>query len=228
VSGSVQEYGYLALRRDYGGVFTLPDGKKEFFDQQAEAEASRQKWIAEKVLPNAERKVEEKRRVFAEGCRVQEERLKQPGLLTSDRILQNVLDADGTYLGEATAEDFLAIVEKAALKKFPDPIHELLASGATGAVEKQVVWAAGLYLGGTFESLPAIWTWNFGLPIEDALRILNDLAAEGWRVVSVSEDRGIYRGATNQTDSAVTTVRYLLARELPAGSDAPDTRRAKQ
>jgi hypothetical protein len=208
------EYGYLALSRDYGGIVTFPDGRKEFFGEHAKAVSTWQKWVEENALGEAQRKAQNERQAFIESCQIQEERLKQSGLLTPDRILKRVLDGDGNYLGEAAGEGgFETIVEKAALAKFPEPHREGVAAEAGGQVTQQVVWAVGLYLNETCEQLPAIWNWKFGFPIEDALKILNDLAGKGWRIVSVSEDRGLYKGATNQTDSAVTTVRYLLARD---------------
>jgi hypothetical protein len=54
--------------------------------------------------------------------------------------------------------------------------------------------------------------WDFGLPMEGILSVLNDLAIDGWSVAHVSEDRGVFRGQTNATDSAVTKARYLLVR----------------
>lgn len=57
---------------------------------------------------------------------------------------------------------------------------------------------------------------SYGLPIEALLGVLNDLAAQGWVVVSVSEDRGIYAGVDAPTDSGPTKIRYLLENPDPA------------
>ena len=55
--------------------------------------------------------------------------------------------------------------------------------------------------------------WDFGLPIVEIVAKLDALAADGWRVLDVSEDHGIYHGPHAQTDHFVTRARYLLGRE---------------
>ncbi|GAB3186853.1 hypothetical protein FHX75_111294 [Micromonospora palomenae] len=54
--------------------------------------------------------------------------------------------------------------------------------------------------------------WSCGLPAKEIVQQLDLLAADGWKLVHVSEDRGIYRGADASTDSSPTTVRYMLQR----------------
>lgn len=212
MSSGGHQYGYLALKRNYGGLITFPGGDQKAFDTHEEAEASWQKWVEEKGLPEATRKAEEKRRAFIEGAQVTEERVKQPGLLSADKVFKRVHDAEGNYLGDATDAEFEVIVENAAIEKFPAPKQHTVAEELGAEVKKLVAWAVALYLDGERRERPAIWRWDFGFPIEDTLAILNELAAEGWEIVNVSEDRGIYKGVTNLTDSAVTTVRYLLVR----------------
>jgi hypothetical protein len=66
---------------------------------------------------------------------------------------------------------------------------------------------------------------QFGYPIREVIGCLDRLAADGWQVVHVSEDRtahldsrGAYPDGDGTPESAVTTVRYLLSRpELSAG-----------
>jgi len=127
--------------------------------------------------------------------------------------VKKVVGSDGTYLGDPSEKDFREIVEEAALKRFPEPTPWGLASEIDGGVEKIVVWAASLFVNGEETRLPAFSTWEFGLPIQSVLGVLNELAAEGWAVTHVSEDRGIYGGTTNRTDSATTRARYLLMRD---------------
>ena len=208
-----KQYGYFALRRAHGGIATLPNGEKKSFETYADAVKARQSWIEENRLADAKKQAEEERQAFVAGCTVKEERIKQPGLLTSDLIRKWVVGPDGEFLGNPTEGEREKIIADAAAEKFPEPTAGGLVSSLAGGVEKIVVWATSLYLDGSRKELPAFNAWNFGLPIEDVLRVLNEIAAEGWYVVQVSEDRGIYAGETNQTASAVTTARYLLARD---------------
>ena len=54
-------------------------------------------------------------------------------------------------------------------------------------------------------------TWS-GVPLETITRRLNELAREGWRVVAVSEDRGLYLGIDARDESYPARLRYLLER----------------
>lgn len=207
------QYGYLALQRVHGGIATMPDGDKQYFETFEAALSARQQWIVENSLEKAKAEVAEKRREFAEGCRLEVERIKQPGLLSADEIRRTVFTSGGESLGYSTEQAYDAVVQKAALERFPEPTPNSLFDSLSGGVEKIVVWAASLYLDGEPKQLPAFSSWEFGLPIESVLGVLNEIAADGWRVVHVSEDRGVYSGITNQTAAGVTKARYLLARD---------------
>lgn len=62
------------------------------------------------------------------------------------------------------------------------------------------------------------WTdWSYGFPVEKTLAVLDALAAQGWRVARVSEDRGLYRGDDAESDSSVTTCRHWLVRTGESG-----------
>lgn len=207
-----EQYGYLAFERVHGGIVTLPDEEPQLFEDYAEAGRAWQKWVQEVALPKAQQKVDEDRQAFIEGCELRERKIKEPGLLTPDRIVEEAHDADGRSLGNVAQGGFDAVVEEAAREKFPDPDVHNLPYGDQVGNKQIVVWAVGLYLNGEHKRLPAFTNWEFGFPIDGALKILNQLAAEGWSVANVSEDRGIYKGQTNQTDSWVTKARYLLTR----------------
>ncbi|MBE2317122.1 hypothetical protein DVA67_014160 [Solirubrobacter sp. CPCC 204708] len=55
--------------------------------------------------------------------------------------------------------------------------------------------------------------WTQGFPAAEVAEALNRFAADGWRVLHVSEDRGLYSGPHAQSDAFVTRARYLLGRE---------------
>jgi hypothetical protein len=55
--------------------------------------------------------------------------------------------------------------------------------------------------------------WRFGAPLVGINRELNRLAADGWVVVSVSEDKGLYLGSDSPDESYPSRIRYLLGRD---------------
>lgn len=80
-------------------------------------------------------------------------------------------------------------------------------------LKRRRTWAAELFLPEGRERLgfePD--DWPYGLPIDEVAEVLNRLAGEGWKVLHVSEDRGLYTGPDTESDSYVTRARYLLAR----------------
>lgn len=205
------QYGYLAIERVHGGLLTLPDGE-QLFEEYAKADDALHKWVTEDLLPKAVEQAQQKRKAFVDGCTWDERKVKQPGLLTADLVVREVLDPDGAVIGNPDVADFAEIVEKEALERFPEPNVRGVANQSDGKVKQVVVWKVALYVDGQHKSLPAFSTWSFGLPIKGVLEVLDELAEDGWSVAHVSEDRGLYKGLTNQTDSAVTTARYLLVR----------------
>lgn len=198
--------------RVHGGIVTFPDGERRHFEDYAKAEEAWSEWVADNALPKALEGTRENRKAFIDGCTWDERKIKQPGLLTADLVVREVLDPDGKIIGDPDKADFNEIVEKNALDRFPEPDLQDVASQSDGGVERVVVWAVGLYVGGEYKRLPAFSSRIFGFPIKEVLEVLNELAEEGWSVAHVSEDRGLYEGVTNRTDSAVTTARYLLVR----------------
>jgi hypothetical protein len=57
-------------------------------------------------------------------------------------------------------------------------------------------------------------TWS-GVPLETITTQLNEVAADGWSVVAVSEDRGLYLGIDAHDESYPARIRYLLERRSP-------------
>jgi hypothetical protein len=55
---------------------------------------------------------------------------------------------------------------------------------------------------------------DFRWPESDVIVILNRLADTGWRVMSVTEDKGTYPGADAGAESGPVRVRYLLERSV--------------
>ena len=55
--------------------------------------------------------------------------------------------------------------------------------------------------------------WTQGFPAAPVAAALNRLGTEGWRVLHVSEDRGLYSGPHAQLGRVRHRARYLLGRE---------------
>jgi hypothetical protein len=58
--------------------------------------------------------------------------------------------------------------------------------------------------------LPPDLNWDWGFPIAVAMSELNRVAEDGWTLVHVSEDHGLYAGADAMDESYPVRVRYLL------------------
>lgn len=76
-------------------------------------------------------------------------------------------------------------------------------------------WASCLYQGG--EQIPldiGLPAAEFGYPIREVLGCLDRLAADGWQIVHVSEDRVGHHAADGELarENGVGTARYLLSR----------------
>lgn len=214
------EYGYLAIQRVNGGFVKLPDGSiLGSFENEAEAQRAWEEWITENLLAEAIDEARRKRREFADGCQVSTKREPQPGWTTPDRVYEEVYIPGDRTIEVRKGNTAASIIEGQANARFPEPTVGRVSVGLGDkcGVTKTVVWAAGLYVDGEHRRLPAFQYWEYGLPIQELLSVLNDLAAEGWSVAHVSEDRGVYQGLTNRTDSSVTKARYMLVRDRQSG-----------
>jgi hypothetical protein len=207
------EYGYFAIMRVKGGVFHKADGTTETFEDYNKAINARKEWLEKEHLPKVLEATREAREKFRSECTIHERRVKQQGFLNPDRVYSDICGPDGRVLGQVVGDNQATQIEEYAAEHHPDPTLESVAADQEAKVTEKVMWAAATYLGGQYKRLPAFEDWAFGLPLEKILSILNNLASEGWSVAQVSEDRGIYAGTTNATDSAVTKARYLLVRE---------------
>jgi hypothetical protein len=53
---------------------------------------------------------------------------------------------------------------------------------------------------------------HWGYPVMEAMQLLERYAGQGWHLVGVSEDHGLYTGVDAPQETFLTRVRYLLAR----------------
>lgn len=80
-------------------------------------------------------------------------------------------------------------------------------------VVEQRGWRVCFFNGSEWHEGEKPTTWWMGMPGEAIVQALNRLAEEGWHVLHVSEDHGVYAGVDTVDESFPTRVRYLLRRE---------------
>ena len=225
MSGSARlPYGCLAVRRVRGGVLHKADGTTQLFEEYDKAVEARQTWIAEELLPRAAEVVRQARESFVRGCTIKGRSGRHSGA-SAYEVWRDIYSPGGELLesiklGLLVPDEAVAgRIAAHANTRFPEPSVESLRADSKTTVTETVVWSVGLYLNGSYSRLPAFDSWSFSFPVEGVLHLLNELAADGWAVAQVSEDRGLVRSQTNPTDSVVTTARYLLVREFrPCGA----------
>jgi hypothetical protein len=73
-------------------------------------------------------------------------------------------------------------------------------------------WRADIVLssGTTPVQLPEPLDWFWGFPSASVNKLLEDLELDGWKLVQVSEDHGLYAGTDAPNESFPSRVRYLL------------------
>jgi hypothetical protein len=121
-------------------------------------------------------------------------------------------DGTETVVTPESAEEYVA--EAFSAENPPPGVAAQFASWRdTIQIAELRTWAGRLF--DRNENLPVdmgLPSSQFGYPIREALSCLDRLSADGWRIVHVSEDRGIYPENDPSGESGVTTVRYLLSR----------------
>lgn len=132
------------------------------------------------------------------------------------------VDVDGqTYqVPPSTANDFIRAEFDRRYPATKKPAGEApnWPSWSTAADPKEVRTWAAYFIGPDGSSaieLPSDMSWDWGFPIQEALRQLNRLEQAGWKIVQVSEDHGLYTGADAANEAYLTRVRYLLHNPAP-------------
>ncbi len=114
----------------------------------------------------------------------------------------------------AIQEAIQGAIEEAAKEAHPDPLPQDF-PGAP-ALESAKVWECEFLAGAEHFSYPDIFSWDHYFPMPEVAQTLDELAREGWSVLTASEDRGLYRSDLAESVSAPLSVRYLLVREAGA------------
>jgi hypothetical protein len=132
-----------------------------------------------------------------------------------DPVDQVRIGDEAHHVPAGTAQDFLG--EEAA-RRFPDPpAPDKPADYSTWFSRKKHekrTWQATFVTDSDERpiELGSSLSWPWGFPVAAALRELNRLERDGWMLVHVSEDHGLYAGADATDEAYLTRVRYLLAR----------------
>lgn len=218
-------YGYLALGRVKFLVYKSPEGETlppSIYNSEDQLHG----WWAEKVRASAQASYNQAIaswnkawQEFRSQCFVETKRVKQD----TGSVFKTWIEVDVVTLPDGTIEQFdrgkggeqisrqfrSATPPPAALD---DPSSSFTQWRNRITRSEVRTWRADLYVDGTATPLDIDTSqgWKYGLPIEEILRILNDLADKGWTVLHVSEDRGLYTGEDAQNDAYVTRARYML------------------
>jgi hypothetical protein len=88
---------------------------------------------------------------------------------------------------------------------------------AVGASSRwRTEWRATFFADGMTRDLQVLAEeWVYGAPLEAILNVLNALGAAGWKLVTVTEDKGVYSGVESANSAAPVRLRYTLMRSRP-------------
>jgi hypothetical protein len=196
----MKSYGFFVISRKRRWRISLPgDGPTEWFDAEGEAKAMQDEWKDKAVekRDEAHRQAVEKssqaRAKFVEDCAIEIVSVHNPKLFQVDFRKPTVTLPDGTtkQFDEGTQRQVLdEYIEKRAWSRHPDPSPGK--SDFTPEIEDSYAWDSELFIDGARRSLPEIENWSYFYPMDSVAATLNGLAEEGWSVVHVSEDRGLY------------------------------------
>jgi hypothetical protein len=110
-------------------------------------------------------------------------------------------------------------LQQLAEKRFPEPAVDLPRFlpwwKDIGNKREMRVWRTRIVYAATVQPVEFAdeSTYGWGYPMMGIQRELERLGSEGWSLVHVSEDRGLYKGLDSDNESRLVGVRYLLARD---------------
>jgi hypothetical protein len=216
-------YATLAFRRVRYKVFEVAGERrekfeygeaKEYFDKEIE-----QPWQAYLYTEARRSKVEQAFRNRVEIRHWQEIERSTGGLFKPPRptkpVDEVILNGQVVQVEPGKAEDF---VDAEARRRFP--VQEPPSVGQASnfeqwyqGIQKEIrEWRAEFIVPAEVAEIPIenAPRRGWGFPITEALRELDRLEKQGWRIVHVSEDHGLYAGADTTDEAYLTRVRYLL------------------
>ncbi|MHB1519609.1 MAG: hypothetical protein ACYCYQ_15250 [Acidimicrobiales bacterium] len=139
--------------------------------------------------------------------------VKPVGRFRKETVLVDVVEFKGRRF-ERPPGSGRHFVQAEAEKRFPNlppPDRPDFLAWWINSKEEVRTWQALLFT--AEDELPVEFTvsaWTWGYPTKGVLKLLDQLSSDGWNLVHVSEDRGLYTGADALNESYPTRARYLL------------------
>ena len=216
-------YGFFVVSRKKRWRVLFPDGSRsEWLGTRDGAAAEVAAWkkgtesSRGRAFEEAREKSAAARAEFIAKCVVEIVTVPNDQPYQADFELPTVTFPDGTAMRfdeDTTQSTIDEYIETQAQNEHPDPSPSDFEE--TPGIDESSAWAAELLVEGKRNPLPDIESWSYSFPMESVAATLNDLADEGWSVVHVSEDRGLYASDVAQNMSAPVAARYLLVRNRP-------------
>lgn len=202
----------------YQAIETLQDGRTIYLSQGD----ARDKYERDVVQPVTERNTSALERHDADLKKFDksvavtknvEVRRDTGGLRKSKVLIDEVIIGGTRHEVEAGGASRFVTAERE--KRHPAPPQEAIPSYESwfkSMSAERRTWQAELATssGSKTMALPEPLDWSWGFPIAASINLLEDLERDGWKLVYVSEDRGLYAGTDASYESYPTRVRYLL------------------
>lgn len=227
-------YAFFAIQRVKDEVVTEPDGTRSFHEPGAgQRVVEQRRGQAERGTAKRERAAEDAHRQrTAEWNEHRQRWIDQLSLETVETLTRGhgkrraptKYYVDRVTFPDGGVEEFFQSNTKGEIEarytrdhplpRRPSARQDAAPHAALPTWRAERTWRAELFLPTGRQALPMRpLSWPYGFPMEEVMNVLNDLAQDGWSVLHVSEDRGLYTGADTPTDSGLTSVRYLLRRD---------------
>jgi hypothetical protein len=235
------EYAILAFKKWYFDRVTLPDGTVREV-RRNKGMALVESWFERHIAPNsyelaaeAHRQWEARFQAWRAGVEVKRDEVLNAELST--RFKRVVDEVEIVWLPNGTNRTVPAgRSEQLLLAHYADNVEpepgtgELTFEAWLRTAELSVEtglrgWKGTMQIDDVIETIGESCTsWSSVSVPESALPILNALGQDGWEVISVNEDKGLYSGEDAQAESGSSAIRYLLKRAQPAdGPTLPPT-----
>lgn len=216
------EYAILAVTRVRVEFVALADGTEIPFGP-AGPEAALRTWFDERVAPALQREHDAALREwrtslerFRAGVTVARRSVKT-GMFGPKEERIELRFPDGRTLelypeeaDEEIARRFVAEHRKPSLSTLT---FEEWAQSAGAETRWRTEWRATFFADGLSRDLQVLAEeWVYGAPLEAILNVLNGLGSAGWKLVTVTEDKGVYSGVESANSAAPVRLRYTLMR----------------
>jgi phosphoglycolate phosphatase-like HAD superfamily hydrolase len=213
--GKTRRHGFFVVSRTIRWRLDYPNGERSEWLSNEETDQLLERWDREAgtTLAEAREEVEREREEFIAATEFKIVSVHNPNPFQVEYRKPTFTFPDGSTMQfeEGVPEEQIKeAMAEAAREAHPDP------TSRDRPVQESVrVWEREILVGESRRSLPDIFSWDYSFPMADVIATLDELAREGWSVLSTSEDRGLYASKLADNVSAPLCVRYLLAQDGP-------------